>query len=598
MHISGYSIKKHITVITCVQIFIVLITVLYTTISSIYTNYNETTNLYFQSAEKMLVSIHEYVSSLEKATLFPSQLYTSNNDSYLGKTLLEGGIHNDFRFYSYVDQNSKSVLAAANVGFISVYDKFGNGVACQSEKDYQILDADTSAHWYVQSLRHKTGRTILIPSEDFEGSGLNKFDHQFLCLSRTIIDINNTFKTVGICVAGIDKDNIIADFSTYRMAPNQKFAIYKNGGLLLKSTDTDISKLSPPEYSGVTDVISEQSRKIDFSTHSVYNNIASRDGYSIIIETPLKDIIGNSVKFIPFYLVLVNLALLLLVILCTYTLNHIMTAVRHVTDSCDSFVLGQSVKKDSRVQSYPLEVQKMFLSFNQMSIRINHLMDELLNKQKQKQELETQLLRTQINPHFLYNTLEIMHLKAYSSKDYDVSAIAELLGKNLQYGLRNTTKTIFLKEELCQLDHYLAILSYQYDQRIQVHKFIDETLLDQKIIKLVFQPIIENSVIHGIVSSTQILNIEIMGFAKEHEMVIQISDDGAGMDTETLDKLNRDIDDPDSQAIGLRNICRRIILIYGHSFRPVIKSKKHIGTTITLRFPLQGEQNYDQYSAY
>lgn len=86
-----------------------------------------------------------------------------------------------------------------------------------------------------------------------------------------------------------------------------------------------------------------------------------------------------------------------------------------------------------------------------------------------------------------------------------------------------------------------------------------------------------------------------MSYQKNHDIVIQISDDGAGMNEETLAQLNRDIDDPGSNAIGLRNICRRIMLTYGQEYRPLIQSKEKIGTTITLHFPIQGEDKDDEY---
>ena len=93
--------------------------------------------------------------------------------------------------------------------------------------------------------------------------------------------------------------------------------------------------------------------------------------------------------------------------------------------------------------SLPLEFHEVLLSFNHMSDKINTLIHEILIKDLEKRETELQLLRTQINPHYLYNTLEVIHLAAYKNNDLQVAAMAELLGKNLQYGLRGTTCLLY-----------------------------------------------------------------------------------------------------------------------------------------------------------
>ena len=154
-------------------------------------------------------------------------------------------------------------------------------------------------------------------------------------------------------------------------------------------------------------------------------------------------------------------------------------------EACNRFELEHATVVSCA--NLPMELQTLFTSFNHMSERITFLVHEVLMKQQEQQETELQLLRTQINPHYLYNTLEIMHMKAYAHGDYDVSTMAELLGQNLQYGLRNTTKEVLLKEELHQMDIYLSILSYQYKDRIRTNICIEQDLMDCHIIKLVFQ---------------------------------------------------------------------------------------------------------------
>ena len=294
--------------------------------------------------------------------------------------------------------------------------------------------------------------------------------------------------------------------------------------------------------------------------------------------------------------------LILLLVFIISTLSKITKAIQHVTETCDTFVLGYELTEPTNIRNYPIEVRKMFHAFRHMSDRNNQLMTEILEKQKQKQELEIQLLRTQINPHYLYNTLEIMHLKAYTKGDTDVSNMAELLGKNLQYGLRNTTKAVTIREELHQLDCYLAILSYQYKERIQVHRFISEAVLDQKIIKLVFQPIVENALYHGIKNKRGGGKIIVEGYLSKTDektaegetsgtIIFKVKDNGIGMNEEELEKLRKlisgEITIDDKRGFGMANVEKRIEMLYGENFGLDVESTYEEGTTVTVRIPIQ-----------
>ena len=184
-------------------------------------------------------------------------------------------------------------------------------------------------------------------------------------------------------------------------------------------------------------------------------------------------------------------------------------------------------------------------------------------------------------------------MKAYMCQDYETSTMAELLGQNLQYGLRNTTKEVPLEEEIHQLNIYRAILAYQYNERIQFNICIDRELYSCHVLKLVFQPIVENAVIHGITDSHQILHIDILGYRDEDRLYIQVSDDGCGMSEEQLEMLRHDIDSPSSNSIGLRNVCRRISLNYGPEYKVSIESAEGMGTMIMLGFPWKDNMSDD-----
>lgn len=423
---------------------------------------------------------------------------------------------------------------------------------------------------------------------------MNMRDGGSLCIGRGILDLN-TIKIVGYCVAGIDTSYLENYFEQNRQTPNQRFAVYKDGKLLYGNIEQEES------YQGfVKENLKKTERKENYQSrklkHSdknscVYNVIGHANGYTLVLQTPLSDIFGNMGRIQMLNIIPIGMILGGIIFMIFQMVGRILKALNRLIEACNHFELGH-INKVSK-EGLPEEFQTLVSSFNKMSKRIDLLIHEVFVKQQEKQETELQLLRTQINPHYLYNTLEIMHMKAYMCQDYETATMAELLGQNLQYGLRNTTKEVPLEEEIHQLNIYRAILAYQYNERIQFNICIDRELYSCHVLKLVFQPIVENAVIHGITDSHQILHIDILGYRDEDRLYIQVSDDGCGMSEEQLEMLRHDIDSPSSNSIGLRNVCRRISLNYGPEYKVSIESAEGMGTMIMLGFPWKDNMSDD-----
>jgi two-component system sensor histidine kinase YesM len=176
-------------------------------------------------------------------------------------------------------------------------------------------------------------------------------------------------------------------------------------------------------------------------------------------------------------------------------------------------------------------------------------------------------------------------LAAYKNGDFHVAEMAELLGKNLQYGLRGTTKEVTLREELEQLDVYLSILSHQYKDRILFNKVLSPELLDCRTIKLIFQPMVENSILHGFDNTKQHMIIDILGYKKDSQMILCVSDNGCGMPPQELKKVQQELLNPASQSIGIRNVSRRIQLTYGSEYGLSIDSIEGQGSTVIVTLP-------------
>ena len=215
---------------------------------------------------------------------------------------------------------------------------------------------------------------------------------------------------------------------------------------------------------------------------------------------------------------------------------------------------------------------------------------ELVNEQ---QKMEFKMLASQINPHFLYNTLETIRMKAYTAGDREAATAIKLLGKSMRYVLENSgTAFTSLQEELNHIEIYMKIQKLRFGEKFDYAFVIGEGIDVSKCITLplLLQPVVENAILHGLEERETggMVTIRIVRAAERREICIEVSDNGCGMKPETLERLRADITtkNPGKKgSIGLYNINQRVKLCYGNMYGMTIDSERDRGTTITLHLP-------------
>lgn len=222
---------------------------------------------------------------------------------------------------------------------------------------------------------------------------------------------------------------------------------------------------------------------------------------------------------------------------------------------------------------------------------------ELLIRQ---QEMEFKMLSSQINPHFLYNTLETIRMKAFTAGDREAATAIKLLGQSMRYVLENTgTVYTTLKEALDHVEGYMKIQRLRFGERIRYETRIEEglSLAGYRILPLLLQPIVENAIVHGLDDKSEDGSIIVRIYTKRTDgvklLLIDVDDNGCGMTKETLDKLREDIEIRDmsrSKSIGLYNINQRMKMHYGDSYRLHIYAEPGTGTRVRLTIPVEKMQ--------
>ncbi|MEH7494377.1 sensor histidine kinase [Neobacillus niacini] len=224
------------------------------------------------------------------------------------------------------------------------------------------------------------------------------------------------------------------------------------------------------------------------------------------------------------------------------------------------------------------EVGNIGFQFINLYNRNNELMVELYESQLKEKEAELRTLQSHINPHFLYNTLNSIFWMAEKAKMKPIAKMAINLANIFKLTLNDGEYITSVRNEIDQVKSYLDIQNIRYDNRIQYQIHVDEDLYDKRMIKLLLQPLVENSVYHGLEMKPGIWEIIINGKKEDHTLVFEVSDNGIGFD---LDKVLKQ-----KTGYAIRNINERLRLQYGPGYGLTIHSEEGKGTTVSLRIGL------------
>ena len=279
-------------------------------------------------------------------------------------------------------------------------------------------------------------------------------------------------------------------------------------------------------------------------------------------------------------LVVVVFLVLLCIVIVAMVYQGIMSPIKRMLEFCREVSEG---KLSVRIQDkHKDELSRLSGSMDHMADTIEHLMDQQKTQAKKRRELELQMLQYQLNPHFLFNTLNSLRFVAAMHKDQIVSDGIQALSSLLQNTLTNKNEYITIQEELENLENYFSILRIRYAGSFEYSFHVEEDeLLSCLVPKLILQPLAENSVMHGSSDNGTVMEIQITCWRENKDVMIELSDDGKGFEV-TDDAL---APHPERKRIGVANVNDRIQLNFGRKYGLKINSQPGKGTTCTLTLP-------------
>ena len=310
-----------------------------------------------------------------------------------------------------------------------------------------------------------------------------------------------------------------------------------------------------------------------------YNGLTGWKTYSVVA---VHDIFPQAAQLRGTIAMIVMLAVFVALVMVTVISYSITAPIRELSNAMkqveqENFDIEiRSRRKD--------EIGHLITSFTYMVGRIRQLIYEVYQKKIEQKNAEIRALQAQINPHFLYNTLDSINWMLIERDEQDISDVVVSLGEILRYAIGGQNHLVPLRSEVRYIESYLFIQKNRLEERLNYQWELDEEALDVLVPKLIMQPLVENAVIHGIEPLKKGGMLLMKAWVEEETLLIRVTDNGEGMNQEELEALREKLSRKDEiENIGMRNIQRRIELTFGLEQAMEIQSVKGEGTTITIR---------------
>ena len=417
---------------------------------------------------------------------------------------------------------------------------------------------------------------------------------KYLLLSRSVREIDNLFlRPLGDLVIAVDTESLVSSAVRFASAhPGQKFIFSTRKGTLLYAPD-DISSSEASEL--LQESRDDSWKLLTLHGHKYFaiKGTLPHYDYQYLSLAPY-DEIAEVLRFSLCLLVLILASGMLAVL---YISNRLITAIirqfdllisRMETFSRDALALPSPKEGTAAasIEDQPKEIRSLHHKFSDMAQRIRELVQiNYVNKLLAK-DAQLQALRSQISPHFLYNTLETINWRAKAVGDPKISQIAESLGNLLRASLSSQRPLVTLSYELELVDSFITIQKIRFEDQLEFRSQVSQEALNGRIPPLTIQPLVENAIYYGMEEMTEVCHIDLTAEITDGILCIQVRNEGSQFEEDLLNKLRKKIRQPNGFGIGLLNIDQRIRLIFGEEYGLSLSNENSFAIA-ALRLPFR-----------
>ncbi len=552
-----------------------------------------------QSVKQINITLDEFVNQIDTISLMP---YTHNEiEDYLLNTsgitvyperlkLTSGGTRVQGRKNSKPDVEkiqefiNNLIGGKQDIDFMSII-SLNEGIITKSKFGIVKTQYDFFNEPIYDDLRKSTGEKVL--------TQIHKADYLFapsknvFSLGRRIFNFNEGVYTGFVL---IDCDTTVFERICHdvKIGKSGYIFIVDKGGNLLYSSDKNRKHL---DINQVVNKIGDQedlNRIEDLGTEKMIlvSNTSNYSGWTTIGILPYEEVLQrvDGIKKIFVYL---SIICVLLVFVASILISRSVTRpIRKLQKAMKEVEKGNTDIRVS-IHSYN-EIGDLSHSFNQLLEKVNILLASIKSIEIKKREAELESLKSQINPHFLYNTLESIRMMAVIDDNKDIADATEALANLFRYSIKQRKDIVDVRFELQHAKNYILLQKIRYGDKFEVIYDIDEEVLDCKTLKFTLQPIVENAIYHGIEKKKGKGNLKVSAHKVGDDLQFEVCDDGVGIQLKRLIDLREDVEsfvDDSAKSIGLKNVNQRVCLYFGKKYGLSIDSIPGEGTSVKLTIP-------------
>jgi two-component system sensor histidine kinase YesM len=494
-----------------------------------------------------------------------SQSEQYNNDSYILNFL--------FNIYSLnPDLYSITLVTKSGRKYSEGVNRYINNIDFYQNEIYLMLKNDFD--------------NICIIGPRYAETHLSNVPVRVFTIARKIVDISGN--TLGIIVLNSKYKSFVNLFAEVEAGQSARIFLLSETGALYYDSNTldvsnsDLNNLTTYDEKEIQEILNDTQNYYRVTNESEYTN------FKVFLSIPKHKIYTNI--NVAFYSVELLIAICFVFSIFVYLIisSYISSPLKELTALIKQVENGNlSVRMKVKGSK---EIADLCNGFNSMVSKTKSLIKNIVEVENLRKEAEYKAFQSQINPHFLYNTLEVIRMRCIVKKELQTADAIETLGYLFRMCIDNNENFITLREELEHIKNYLKIHNFRFENKYIFNIKIADDIYNYKLLKLTLQPIVENCITHGLEMKQGYGHITVEAHTAENTLVITVADDGLGMSKESCDELNLYIENSEIKkengGIGLKNVNKRIQLYHGNNYGIKISSRKDRGTIVTIRIPI------------
>ncbi|SFO60051.1 two-component system, sensor histidine kinase YesM [Anaerocolumna aminovalerica] len=474
------------------------------------------------------------------------------------------------------------LLSGDYISGVFIFDTYNNYYNSYKSGPISVnKDIIKETYWY-QKTKEAEGDVVFIHKSEDVLTFPTKKDKNYISLVREIYDVD-TYDELATLLIIVDEETIQDYFEEVGKKYNSQFCIVdSNNNYIIrpngydKSMDEYIFQYSKDE-NGYRTLEADRNKMI------VAMQELGIGDWKLIGTIPLNLNNISVSKAYRTWIVLIISLNLFFIFACSVALTNLIFKPLNRVQKHMKMVQGGKLIQMEVNEKHSDEINDLKKVFNQMVDAIDNLISEVKKEEQIIAKNELDIIQAQINPHFLYNTLDAVSALALIEDNENCLKMTQALGNFYRNSLNSGLDLVSIQDEMECIESYITILNMRYDNKINMTYDVEEDIKELKILKLILQPIVENAAHHGIRNKKGKGTISIKGYRDEDEVIFIVTDDGLGMSEDRIHEIVEGKIQKEKSGFGLYSSAQRISLYYGIEKPITITSELGNGTEITIR---------------